>query len=429
MAAVRVQRSLRCDARQARIVAVCVSNMVISVVSSCLYYSELYHLSATPAFATQLNAGIQLTVCGVALSALHVSGLAPRERETPIRLSSWLVLALLFALQNTLEIASIDGLGSSSGSLAALLQQAVIPITLLSLAVLLRRRYGLAHYLGAALVAGGIAAAYAPSISTASVSLSWVSVFIASRVPQSLANVRSEQLFGSSRSIDAPEHSHSPSDVTFWDGVRTVVRAGFWTASLGMIFNVPSSLIVAAAKGQDAFSTVFDDYRDGAECLFDGHTANLSASSDRCGSAWTSVVAFALPGAFFAVSEFQVLQYTSAATYFLLVALQLPVEASALSMRAVMGSYASPSRPSLLYGVQLIVAGILCWAAAERRGSQAMETALCSGEEALLPSTSTLHLQTVVEHDHDDSSRSRARSSVQTAPDVAIDAERRHGTH
>ena len=387
------------DARRARIAAVCASNMIISVVSSCLYYSELYHLSATPAFATQLNAGIQLTLCGAALTALHVSGLAPRQRETPIGLNSWLVLSFLFALQNTMEIASIDGLGSSSGSLSAVLQQAVIPITLLSSAVWLHRHYRLAHYLGAALVAGGIAAAYAPNISTASVSLSWVFVFLASRVPQSLANVRSEQLFGTPSLVDASEAGRARSELTFWDGVRTVVRAGFWTACLGMAFNVPSSLIVAAAKGEAAFTTVLHDYRNGAECLFNGHTANVSASSERCGSAWASVVAFALPGAVFAVSEFQVLQHTSAATYFLMVALQLPIEASALSMRAVMGSYASPSRPSLLYGVPLIVLGILCWAAAERRGGgQTTEVVAApngSAGEALLPSS----LQTSVRED------------------------------
>ena len=354
--------------RAAVAVLVCASNVIISVVSSCLYYNELYHLSTTPAFATQLNAAMQCTICALGLYALHASGLAPRSGEQKIALRSWFELALWFSLQNTLEIASVDGLGTNSGSLSALLQQAVIPMTLLTSALVLRRRYGLAHVVSAAVVTGGIAAAFAPSISTAGVSLAWVFVFIVSRVPQSLANVRSEQLLSPSHAPAIDERSGvdaSHGNAASWAGLRTVLRAGFWTAWLDLLLNIPSSLLLAAAKGEDAFSYVLDDYRDGAMCLTQGHTTNVSASSERCGDAWSAVAVFAIPGALFAVSEFHVLQHTSASTYFLLVALSLPLQATALSMPAVMGSYASPAHPGLLFGVPLIVFGIVCWAAAE----------------------------------------------------------------
>lgn len=85
----------------------------------------------------------------------------------------------------------------------------------------------------------------------------------------------------------------------------------------------------------------------------------------RCDGAAASLAAFAVPGAAFAVSEFAVLQATSAATYFLLVALSLPLEASALSMRSIMGSYASPPRVAVLYSVPVIVLGLVLWSSAE----------------------------------------------------------------
>ena len=101
------------------LVAVCASNCVISIVSTLLYYRELDTLRTAPLFATQLNCAMQAVLCGSMLVGLDVSGLAPRRSQQQVAMRRWIELALWFALQNTLEIASIDGLGPTNGSLAA----------------------------------------------------------------------------------------------------------------------------------------------------------------------------------------------------------------------------------------------------------------------------------------------------------------------
>ena len=117
---------------------------------------------------------------------------------------------------------------------------------------------------------------------------------------------------------------------------------------------------------------MLDDYRTGALCL---------APDGSCDGALSAVLAYAVPGVLFVVSEFAVVQQASASAYMLLVALQLPLVAVALSAKPFMGSQASPFRPALLIGVPIIVLGLGLWALAERRAARRRSIEL---ESALL---------------------------------------------
>ncbi len=362
------------------VVAVCAFNVLISVVSTCLYYRLLWALKTSPAFSLQLTTAMQVVLCGFALCALDLGGVARRSQSRSISLGRWLELAFWLCLQNTLEIASIDGLGSANGNLVPVLQQAVVPITLLLSIGLLGRRYGVRHWLGAALVVGGLTASYAPlaARSGSGVPWGWAAAFLLSRVPQSLANVRCEAVL----LLAAAGEGGS---VRGWTGVRAVLRVGFWTALIGMPLNVMSSALLAAARGTDAVAAVAADYRAGFDCLFFkmdrpasppppmlGTAAAVvavggGATEHRCAAAAGAVAAFSLPGVLFALSEFQVVQYASASAYFLLSAFVLPLQAAALSAPFVMGSLASSWHPSLLAGVPLIACGLALWASVERR--------------------------------------------------------------
>ena len=174
--------------------AVCAANVVISVLSTCLYFKFLWALQDSPAFAVQIAAIVQALLSGCLLCVLDVAGLARRQHQVAIPLRRWLELAGWLSLQNVLEIASIDGLGSHNNSLAPVLQQAVIPITLVASSALFGRRYSALHWVAAAVVVCGIAAAYAPmaAASADNVPWGWVIVYLVSRVPQALANVRGE---------------------------------------------------------------------------------------------------------------------------------------------------------------------------------------------------------------------------------------------
>ena len=184
----------------------------------------------------------------------------------------------------------------------------------------------------------------------------WAALYVASRLPQSLANVRSESILQSgcgaetlhrrraARSVPSPAPARSataaglegPVNVRVngdatpplktgkqWSQLAMVLRAGLWTAVIGVAFNVPSSLLLATARGHPP-RTVLNDYSLGAACLLGVAPPNRTSwtgdlGDARCdGTAARAAAAFALPGALFAVSEFHVLQAASASTYFLL---------------------------------------------------------------------------------------------------------------
>ena len=340
------------------VTATCAANVVISVVSTLLYYRELYALKTSPLFATQLNGAMQAAICGILLLALDCSGVAPRKSQPPVAMRRWLELAFWFALQNTLEIASIDGLGPAAGSLAAVLQQAVVPTTLLVSIVLVGRRYSVLHWASALVVVAGVATSFTAGASIPKIPWGWAATLVASRLPQAIANVRTEAALTSAEPAVRQE-------------LRSVLRAGFWTALFGLGFNVISGLLLTVARGEPP-ARMLDDYRTGALCL---------APNGGCDGALSAVLAYAVPGVLFVVSEFAVVQQASASAYMLLVALQLPLVAVALSAKPFMGSQASPFRPALLIGVPIIVLGLGLWALAERRAARRRSIEL---ESALL---------------------------------------------
>eukprot|EP00930_Biecheleria_cincta_P060236 TRINITY_DN4591_c0_g1_i2.p1 TRINITY_DN4591_c0_g1~~TRINITY_DN4591_c0_g1_i2.p1 ORF type:complete len:386 (+),score=44.31 TRINITY_DN4591_c0_g1_i2:82-1158(+) len=321
-------------------VAACAANVVISIGSTLLYLLELYHLPGSPLFANQLNAAFQVVICGALLCFIRFFG-SPAQ---PLYIAPcrWAELALLFAMQNTLEIASIDGLGHDNGALAPILFQAVIPMTLCASSVLLGRKYLPMHWLAAGVVLAGIAVAYTPNCATASLAhrWPWAVLLVVSRVPQSLANVRLEGLMA---------------QCTLKGSVEPVLQAGFFTSLLALAFNVPLGLLLCLGSGLP-LDALRADYHLGLESLqgLGGHAA-----------AWPAAAAFALPGTLFTLSEFHVLQQASASTYFLLVALELPLQAVAISMESIMGSLAGTFYPSLVWGLPLIVVGLSLWAYAE----------------------------------------------------------------
>lgn len=260
------------------VVLVCVSNVTVATVSTVLYYRELFILAAAPQFTMQINAAIQCTISGAGLVCLDLSGLAPRRRQAPVRMRVWLGLAALFVLQNTLEISAIDGLGPDNGSLTTVIQQAVIPITLLISASLLGKSYGRLHWIAAAAVTAGVVASqrFGGPITT-SLQWGWAWALLVSRVPAAAANVLSEAVL-------APP---GPTPRA-WPQLRSVLRATFWTGLFALPLNLPSNLAVSALRGLPPLHAVRDDYSAGALCLL---------RETGCSGAAAAVLAFAVPGA------------------------------------------------------------------------------------------------------------------------------------
>ena len=190
--------------------------------------------------------------------------------------------------------------------------QVAVPVTLIASTLILGRRYTLKHYMAAAAVCFGVLAAFIPvaSASHASAPLASVLLLLVSRVPQVCASIRVECLLASSHV------SHQAGEVG-------VLRVALVTGALALVFNLPAAFgAVAFTKHGSPAQHLLGDYTDGARCLF---LRSATAHAGRCTSAWHAVLAFSLPGVAFALSQFMVLKYASASTYFLLLGLELPV--------------------------------------------------------------------------------------------------------
>ncbi|CAE7218194.1 crtp2, partial [Symbiodinium pilosum] len=247
-------------------VGICAANCAISIVSTCLYYSELHRLHDFPFFAAQLNAAI-----GVLLSGCLLTVLPKDSRASQRGIRSWLWLAALLSIQNSMEIVSIPRVGNDD--LPPILQQAVVPLSLVMSTIMLDASYTSAQLLGSAAVVTGVLVGFLPSLFTSDrlqqIRMVWVAVFLLSRLPQAVANVVAEGVLEGHRDFS-------------W-----AVRATLYTQLLGIPCNFVTALISSAAwKGE--VETVLQDYRGGLACVFEG--------TGSCRGAWHSVLLFSLPG-------------------------------------------------------------------------------------------------------------------------------------
>ena len=328
----QLQLSVEAVARHERpwamqsIVGTCALNCVVSIVSTCLYYSELHHLQAFPFFAAQLNAAIGAFLAGLWFATL------PKATEEVPQWQQWAALSALLALQNTLEILSIPRVGNDD--LPPILQQAVVPLSLVFSWQLLGRKYSKIQLVGAAMVVGGVMAGFLPSLWATGgrhVSAPWVAIFLLSRIPQAVANVAAESLAAGHQGLSWP------------------IRATLYTQLLGLPSNFLAALIASFIWKGEA-SDVLQDYSGGFDCLLRG--------SGSCAGTWTSVLLFAIPGMLYTLTEFQLLQVASATAYFLLAALQLPLQDLALSV--LNGSLAS-FRLAMLPAILAVALGLVLY--------------------------------------------------------------------
>eukprot|EP01065_Artemidia_motanka_P052090 TRINITY_DN9315_c0_g1_i1.p1 TRINITY_DN9315_c0_g1~~TRINITY_DN9315_c0_g1_i1.p1 ORF type:complete len:389 (+),score=113.31 TRINITY_DN9315_c0_g1_i1:65-1231(+) len=352
-----------------RILLVCAANCVVSVVSTCLYYHELRALAPYPYFATQLNAVLTLLSAGLILAALRLRSwcvgaggkesvpllavLPERDRAHSGGMSCFCTCAtvgVLASLQNVMEIASIDGMGDDN--LPPILQQASVPLTFLLSVTVLRVKYRWTHVVGAVVVVAGVAATFAPLVD-GGINVGWAMVFVASRVPQSLSAVVAERLLaGSEPGLEAP------------------LMLSFVTQFAALPANAVFAFLMSLARGDDG--GLSDDYSNGALCLFDSGSgiyanapldAPASTVIGRCDRALLAALVFAVPGGLYLVTEYQVVQEAGAAVYFLLGALQLPIQDTVLSMHAIMGDEASTFHPLYAVGISVVVVGLCVYGA------------------------------------------------------------------
>ena len=403
--------------------------VVCSLVATTLFYRELYRLQSYPQFSNQLNtAGTTVTMGCLTVCLLPCCGwqllwggwsppgvFKPRSSTSKphakwVDLSgsdrtaaaavghdseSWdagpaapaadggmatalggalfsaklqLLLGLLNALVNLLQLMAIDGLGPRYSTLTTLLNQSTIPWTLLISAGLLQLRYSPTQLLGAAIVVAGVAAAVFPTISPGGGADSssgsggdepgglgavvvWVAVFVLSCVPQSLLNVLIEGALP-----PPPESGGQPS------ARAVLLRTTGLVAMMNIVsipFNTFGGAVASMVLHRGSLAPLWQDYADGWGCLL--------GARHGCEGAWADVVAFIPMGGLYVVSQILLIHHAGAVHMFLATALCLPLQNVVLALPAVMGAEAGRVDGWTFVGIAVTTAGLILYALAQRR--------------------------------------------------------------
>jgi hypothetical protein len=268
-----------------------------SLVSTTLFYRELYRLQSFPQFSNQLNtAGTTVTMgllalvlvaqpcsttegvggwlCALGLDSLQL-GEGLRAVVGGRLFAGWMLVLLGFlnSLGNLLQLMAIDGLGSRYSTLTTLINQCTIPFTMLLSRLVLRNRYSGLQLFGAAVVICGVAVAVWPSLASeettasdagavhesAPAVLAWILVFVVSCIPQSLLNVLIEQ------SLPLPPLSlelayTSPQGAQLRDVLlRTVALVSLMNLASAP-FNFLGGMVATISQHGDV-APLWDDYR------------------------------------------------------------------------------------------------------------------------------------------------------------------------
>jgi drug/metabolite transporter (DMT)-like permease len=302
-----------------------------SLVSTTLFYRELYRLQRYPQFSNQLNTSGTVVTMG-ALSLLLLapccstaegaggssSGASSMAALGGKLFSAWLLLllGLLNAAGNLLQLMAIDGLGARYSTLTTLLNQCTIPFTMLLSRLLLRNIYSTLQLLGAAVVIAGVAVAVSPSLSpdsgdgsgaaagpSSGAVAGWIVVFVVSCFPQSLLTVLIEQWLPLPTPSVELAFSSGGARPGGASGLREVLLRTVALVCLMNLASAPFNLlgaVVASLSQHGELGPMWADYREGWGCL-NGHDPLAHGSGSAafgseetvgCDRAWVDVVLF-----------------------------------------------------------------------------------------------------------------------------------------
>lgn len=144
-----------------------------------------------PNFLNLLTTFIYLPTSFAYIIPMVRNGGIPRE-QAEMSKKPFFVMGFLDAIAGIMQVFAATYL---PGPLLILLSQAAIPMSMIITRYLLKQNYSLFQYVGAVVVAGGIACVLAPTIS-GSGSLLWAVMMILSTVPMALSSVYKEIALG-----------------------------------------------------------------------------------------------------------------------------------------------------------------------------------------------------------------------------------------
>ena len=305
-------------------------NIVITLTSTVFFYKELHALSSAPRFSNTMN-----TMFSVAIPLPFLLLHNTHNISTP-KIHILFLLAVFNSAQNVLQHAGIDGI--NSGAYCVLLNQSVVPLTMIFSYILFHTKYTTYHILGAITVVLGVIVSNASSSHPRS--LKYTLVFLAGCLPQTALNLLVERTKKTTSLI--------------LDVIFLLVIMNLMSLPLNLIFDFIVDGFVA--------SPTLNDHRDGFRCLFHGTTTD-DDDDDECNRAYVYAMVYAPLGVMFCISNFVLVRSVSSTYYFVVVAFILPVQNLLLSWDWLMGSsvVGEISNISNLCGMLIVTLGLFLY--------------------------------------------------------------------
>eukprot|EP01133_Synstelium_polycarpum_P015950 gene15950-18964_t len=241
---------------------------------------------------------------------------------------------------------------STPGPLQQLLNQAIIPVTMIASFVILRERYSWIQVSGALVILGGVGIALVPALTgkgESGGSVFWYFFYLLNVLPFALSNVYKYIGFQSVDDMDVWYFQ-------FWDCVFQ---------SMVGTFLFPINAILPA-PGTIPFSSVPTSLKDGAMCLA-GHNTIVNncgdiniygITCDACHNAWIIILCYMTVNVIYNIFILLVLKHAGPTIYSIASTVRLPLTNIVFSLHFIMGSATQPFSSFSVAGLVVILLGL-----------------------------------------------------------------------
>lgn len=254
-------------------------------------------------------------------------------------------------------IVVIGGVGTS-GTMQQLLTQAIIPVTMIGSFIFLKERYSLIQIGGSLLIVAGVVLSLFPSLTGGSNTgnILWANMFFLSQaIPFAASNLYKDIAF---KSVDMDVWY-----LQFWDV--------FYQSLIGTLL-FPANTILPPPSNI-SWKAMPDAMKDGAICLAGINTVVPGASGcgfddaenpcDVCHNAFVTLIIYMSINVIYNVFILLVIKHGSATVLSIAQTIRLPLSSMAFSMTWIMGDQVEPFSKFSLYGLFIILAGLISFRA------------------------------------------------------------------
>lgn len=245
----------------------------------------------------------------------------------------------------------------TSGPMQQLLNQAIIPVTMVGAFFILKERYAWVQVVGALVIVGGVVVSLLPALTNkqgnSGNDFFWNMFYLINILPFAASNVYKDIAF---KAVDMDVWY-----LQFWDVFYQSI-IGTLLFPINMALPPPQKVV---------FDQIGSNLKDGGECLI-GHNLITPENSDcagphpyqpcdECTNAWVLLIIYMAINVAYNVFILLVIKYGSATILSIAQTIRLPLTNICFSFQFIMGKDATPLKGEIVYGLLIILAGLVCY--------------------------------------------------------------------